>query len=47
MDLQILGRGFEDEIDRLRNVVSAQRRLLIQWTEAYSILKEESKFICR
>ena len=33
------------EVERLNSVIAAQRRLLIQWTEAYQELVEQTKFI--
>jgi hypothetical protein len=35
------------EIERLNFVIAAQRRLLIQWTEAYQELLEQTQFIIK
>jgi len=50
LDLQIKYAGQEQEILRLKEVVRAQRRLLLQWQERHdsaSNLQEETKFINR
>lgn len=50
IELQIRCEGQEQEIIRLREVVRAQRRLLLQWQDRYddaSELQEETKFITR
>lgn len=43
------GDNTEDpsEIERLNSVINAQRRLLIQWTEAYQELLEQTQFIVK
>lgn len=43
------GDNTEDlsEIERLNSVIAAQRRLLIQWTEAYQELLEQTQFIIK
>jgi hypothetical protein len=43
------GDNTEDlsEIERLNSVIAAQRRLLIQWTEAYQELLEQTQFIVK
>ena len=43
------GYNTEDpsEIERLKSVINAQRRLLIQWTEAYQELLEQTQFIVK
>ena len=45
MKLRVENAGQLLEIERLKEVVRANRRLLLKWLELYSDLADETKFI--
>lgn len=47
MKLRVENAGQLLEIERLAEVVRANRRLLLKWLELYSDLKDETEFITK